>query len=91
MKEYGAASLMILDYSSGFDAIFCAGQRIEEKAAAPPSNALFVFGDSYLDTGNLNKSKGLDRPWLVPYGKTYPGTPDGRFSDGRVFTDIFGT
>ncbi|KAL8039696.1 hypothetical protein ABFX02_10G052800 [Erythranthe guttata] len=49
-------------------------------------NHLFVFGDSYADTGNLNK--GLANSWRVPYGITFPGTPSGRFSDGRVLTDF---
>ncbi|XP_058741528.1 GDSL esterase/lipase At5g03610-like [Vicia villosa] len=44
---------------------------------------LFVFGDSYVDTGNF-----LDSPaYRPPYGMTYPGTPAGRFSDGRVLSD----
>ncbi|KAL8140548.1 hypothetical protein V2J09_006569 [Rumex salicifolius] len=47
---------------------------------------LFVFGDSYADTGNINKSFGGG--WKVPYGITFPGQPSGRFSDGRVLTDF---
>lgn len=66
----------------------CAG---DVTGALPPPNAIFAFGDSYLDTGNHNKSASSNRPWLSPYGKTYPGTPSGRYSDGRVFTDVFGT
>ncbi|KAF8018576.1 hypothetical protein BT93_H3457 [Corymbia citriodora subsp. variegata] len=49
---------------------------------------LFVFGDSYADTGNLDKAEG--RSWKVPYGKTFPGCPAGRFSDGLIFTDFLG-
>ncbi|CAN0900594.1 GDSL esterase/lipase At5g03610 [Linum grandiflorum] len=45
---------------------------------------LFVFGDSYADTGNWDKSAGS---WNQPYGITFPGKPAGRFSDGRIFTD----
>ncbi|CAL0321257.1 unnamed protein product [Lupinus luteus] len=47
------------------------------------ANKLFVFGDSYVDTGNFLNS-GSYKP---PSGVTYPGTPAGRFSDGRVLTD----
>ncbi|XP_047331679.1 GDSL esterase/lipase At5g03610-like [Impatiens glandulifera] len=47
---------------------------------------LFVFGDSYVDTGNTNKS--LSTSWNVPYGVTFPNKPAGRFSDGRVLTDF---
>ncbi|MQL76086.1 hypothetical protein Taro_008488 [Colocasia esculenta] len=46
---------------------------------------LFVFGDSYADTGNLAKIIGPC--WNEPYGVTFPRKPAGRFSDGRVFTD----
>ncbi|KAI8032945.1 GDSL esterase/lipase [Camellia lanceoleosa] len=46
---------------------------------------LFVFGDSYADTGNCPKS--YAGSWKEPYGITFPGRPDGRFSDGRVLTD----
>ncbi|KAK9122752.1 hypothetical protein Sjap_012354 [Stephania japonica] len=45
---------------------------------------LFVFGDSYADTGNSRKPASS---WGVPYGITFPGKPAGRFSDGRVLTD----
>ncbi|XP_011044546.1 PREDICTED: GDSL esterase/lipase At5g03610-like [Populus euphratica] len=47
---------------------------------------LFVFGDSYADTGNNRNS--LANSWKVPYGITFPGKPAGRFSDGRVLTDF---
>ncbi|KAL5801903.1 hypothetical protein ACOSQ3_033535 [Xanthoceras sorbifolium] len=46
---------------------------------------LFVFGDSYADTGNCRKS--VTGSWKPPYGITFPGKPAGRFSDGRVLTD----
>ncbi|EYU35460.1 hypothetical protein ABFS82_10G050900 [Erythranthe guttata] len=46
---------------------------------------MFVFGDSYADTGNVRKA--LGNSWKEPYGTTFPGKPAGRFSDGRVLTD----
>eukprot|EP01018_Ginkgo_biloba_P012661 Gb_40024 [translate_table: standard] len=48
-------------------------------------SALFVFGYSYVDTGNHNKTK---NSWHTPYGITFPGKPTGRYSDGRVLTDF---
>ncbi|GLT50924.1 hypothetical protein SLA2020_243790 [Shorea laevis] len=48
-------------------------------------HTLFVFGDSYADTGNCKKSFTIPRK--LPYGITFPGTPTVRFSDGRVWTD----
>ncbi|RWW88488.1 hypothetical protein BHE74_00002633 [Ensete ventricosum] len=51
-------------------------------------NKLFVFGDSYVDTGNLGRLLGrLARSWFDPYGMTFPRKPTGRFSDGRLLTD----
>jgi len=49
---------------------------------------LFVFGDSYADTGNIKKA--FSSSWKFPYGITFPGKPAGRFSDGRVATDFLG-
>ncbi|KAJ6983545.1 GDSL esterase/lipase At5g03610 [Populus alba] len=49
------------------------------------SPKLFVFGDSYVDTGNWPKN--VRGPWKEPFGKTFPGKPTGRASDGRVLTD----
>ncbi|KAG8380622.1 hypothetical protein BUALT_Bualt06G0034800 [Buddleja alternifolia] len=46
---------------------------------------LFVFGDSYADTGNSPAPVSIS--WNKPYGITFPGIPSGRFSDGRVLTD----
>ncbi|XP_010423692.1 PREDICTED: GDSL esterase/lipase At5g03610-like isoform X2 [Camelina sativa] len=51
------------------------------------STKLFAFGDSSVDTGNIKKQEAVV-PWAVPYGNTFPGTPSGRFSDGRVSTDF---
>ncbi|GAB4855045.1 hypothetical protein Ancab_023630 [Ancistrocladus abbreviatus] len=64
------------------------GKGVSKVAAARTKNGglkLFVFGDSYADTGNWNKS--IAASWKVPYGMTYPGKPAGRFSDGRILTD----
>ncbi|KAK4478727.1 hypothetical protein RD792_014225 [Penstemon davidsonii] len=59
--------------------------EVSDYASRPTK--LFVFGDSYADTGNVRKS--LANSWKQPYGLTFPGKPAGRFSDGRVLTDYF--
>ncbi|XP_045809099.1 GDSL esterase/lipase At5g03610-like isoform X1 [Trifolium pratense] len=51
-----------------------------------PSRELFIFGDSYVDTGNTPKSQAGS--WKQPYGITFPQKPAGRFSDGRVLSDF---
>ncbi|XP_057739010.1 GDSL esterase/lipase At5g03610-like [Arachis stenosperma] len=73
--------------------LFLSGQRMQAEAnnslqnpqLSEPTKKLFVFGDSYADTGNIRKS--LSNSWKDPYGITFPGKPAGRFSDGRVLTD----
>ncbi|XP_062198621.1 GDSL esterase/lipase At5g03610-like [Phragmites australis] len=55
----------------------------------PPPSSLWVFGDSYADTGNLGDlGRELTHAWYDPYGLSFPGRPTGRFSDGRVLTDF---
>lgn len=56
-----------------------------ENIESADATVMFVFGDSYADTGNHNKSMAS---WLPPYGITYPGKPSGRYSNGRVLTDF---
>lgn len=64
-----------------FCTILCLSRNVE---SANPT-IMFVFGDSYADTGNQNKSM---PSWLAPYGTNFPGHPSGRYSDGRVLTDF---
>jgi len=62
-------------------------------AAAQNYSAIFNFGDSITDTGNLCTN---GRPSQItftqpPYGETYFGTPTCRCSDGRVIVDFLST
>ncbi|XVF76238.1 hypothetical protein PTKIN_Ptkin13bG0250200 [Pterospermum kingtungense] len=69
--------------------LFSGEQQVVEGSRASPfglrPKKLFVFGDSYADTGNNRKD--LASSWKFPYGITFPGKPAGRFSDGLVSTD----
>ncbi|XVE96464.1 hypothetical protein REPUB_Repub02eG0224200 [Reevesia pubescens] len=69
--------------------LFLGEQQIVEGSRVPPfafrPKKLFVFGDSYADTGNNKKD--LANSWKFPYGITFPGKPAGRFSDGLIATD----
>ncbi|BAS77910.1 Os02g0250400 [Oryza sativa Japonica Group] len=54
--------------------------------------ALFNFGDSLADAGNL-LANGVDfrlATAQLPYGQTFPGHPTGRCSDGRLVVDHLG-
>uniref|UniRef100_M1ALM4 Zinc finger protein n=1 Tax=Solanum tuberosum TaxID=4113 RepID=M1ALM4_SOLTU len=51
--------------------------------------ALFVFGDSIVDTGNNNGLKTIAKVNYPPYGKDFMGgIPTGRFSNGKVPSDF---
>ncbi|KAK6118967.1 hypothetical protein DH2020_047305 [Rehmannia glutinosa] len=56
-----------------------------------PFQALYQLGDSTSDTGNLVRVLPVG-PTLPaarpPYGNTFPGTPTGRWSDGRLIIDF---
>lgn len=76
-----------LSFSDEFLGLTKVGAVVEGGRGA---QALFVFGDSYADTGNHNATDpSLASPWRIPYGITWPQHPSGRFSDGRVFTDFY--
>ena len=63
----------------------------------PPNEtipAVFVFGDSVVDTGNNNYVNSMFpvRCDFPPYGKDFDGRkPTGRYSNGRVPSDMLGT
>ncbi|KAI4302269.1 hypothetical protein MLD38_038043 [Melastoma candidum] len=72
-----------------FSRLICiTGLRISQETLEQPQQKvpvrIFVFGDSYADTGNWDRTGGS---WHSPYGITFPGRPSGCFSDGRVLTD----
>lgn len=53
--------------------------------------AVFVFGDSIVDTGNNNNLITQAKCNYPPYGKDFPGgQATGRFSNGRVPSDLVG-
>ncbi|RCV25234.1 hypothetical protein SEVIR_5G148500v4 [Setaria viridis] len=55
-------------------------------------NAIYSFGDSISDTGNLCAGSGGCPSWdntgKPPYGNTHFGRPTGRCTDGRVVVDF---
>jgi phospholipase/lecithinase/hemolysin len=62
-------------------------------AAAKEYAAIFNFGDSLTDAGNLCVDGIPDylATARLPYGMNYFGYPTGRVSDGRVVVDFIGT
>lgn len=53
--------------------------------------AVIAFGDSILDTGNNNYIETIVKANFKPYGRDFiGGKATGRFSNGRIPSDIFG-
>eukprot|EP01018_Ginkgo_biloba_P040163 Gb_16975 [translate_table: standard] len=61
-------------------------------AGGPCYSAVYSFGDSLADTGNLLTSSGLFGLFLLinrlPYGETHFNRPTGRCSNGRLIVDF---
>ncbi|KAL3820396.1 hypothetical protein ACJIZ3_006301 [Penstemon smallii] len=55
----------------------------------PNISAIFVFGDSTVDSGNNNYIKTISMCNFPPYGRDFPNhIPTGRFTNGRLVTDF---
>lgn len=63
------------------------GEAAERSAAA----ALFVFGDSLIDSGNNNNLASLAKANYFPYGIDFADGPTGRFCNGYTIVDELGT
>jgi len=74
-----------------FLVVFCKTNAVLK---LPPNTyipAVFVFGDSIMDTGNNNNMTTPSRCNYPPYGKDFKGgIPTGRFSNGKVPSDFVG-
>ncbi|XP_044475061.1 GDSL esterase/lipase EXL3-like [Mangifera indica] len=70
--------------------IFCTtGSGAIELPGNVTVTAVFVFGDSIVDTGNNNNKTTLAKCNFPPYGRDFKGgVPTGRFSNGKVPADI---
>ncbi|PIA55275.1 hypothetical protein AQUCO_00800177v1 [Aquilegia coerulea] len=58
--------------------------------AAPLVPAMFVFGDSLVDSGNNNYLSSMAKANYMPYGIDFTGWPTGRFTNGRTIADFLG-
>ncbi|KAL9667662.1 hypothetical protein QQ045_002025 [Rhodiola kirilowii] len=52
--------------------------------------AMFVIGDSLVDSGNNNYLNSLAKSNYFPYGIDYPQGPSGRFNNGKTIVDFVG-
>jgi hypothetical protein len=88
-----ALSLLALAVVSPWQAVAAAaGNGTAVGGGSPRVPAFLVFGDSIVDTGNNNAVLTLTRSDFRPYGKDLNGgVPTGRFSNGRIPTDLLGS
>ncbi|XP_074269382.1 GDSL esterase/lipase At5g03980-like [Silene latifolia] len=56
---------------------------------SPPINAIYQFGDSLSDTGNLIRADPSTNCANWPYGESYFNEPTGRCSNGLLVIDYF--
>lgn len=56
----------------------------------PLAPALYVFGDSLVDSGNNNFLPTLAKANYAPYGMNFEKGPTGRFTNGRTVADFIG-
>ncbi|KAK7266639.1 hypothetical protein RIF29_19288 [Crotalaria pallida] len=54
----------------------------------PLAPALYVFGDSLVDSGNNNNLMTVAKVNYKPYGADFPKGPTGRFTNGRTVADF---
>lgn len=57
----------------------------------PLAPALYVFGDSLLDSGNNNFLPTIAKANFLPYGDDFSQGSTGRFTNGRTVADFIGT
>ncbi|XP_071712727.1 GDSL esterase/lipase At1g71250-like [Rutidosis leptorrhynchoides] len=59
-------------------------------AAEAQASAIWVMGDSLIDSGNNNFLNSWAKADYYPYGIDYYRGPSGRFTNARTFSDILG-
>lgn len=78
--------IMMLFYNNGGQ--IATTMSLPENETVP---AVFVFGDSIVDTGNNNHIETIVKVNFPPYGRNFfGGKPTGRFSNGKVPSDFIG-
>lgn len=91
MKKVLAGIVLFLLLAAGAD---CRRHRDQPRRHG---RMLFVFGDSFVDAGNLaptSEKSEKSRQWFYPYGisdSAHHNNPTGRVSDGLVQSDFLGT
>ncbi|PWA98241.1 SGNH hydrolase-type esterase domain-containing protein [Artemisia annua] len=84
MKVFIVLLALLVVHSQAIDVV-----KVRQMAAKNNVSCLYVFGDSSVDPGNNNNLKTDQKVNFLPYGKDfYGGRPTGRFTNGRLATDL---
>lgn len=79
--------------------LLAAAELVAPEPAAPGGSngdreelvpAMFIFGDSLIDSGNNNDLTSLAKANYYPYGIDFEGGATGRFSNGYTIVDEIG-
>ncbi|KAK4606797.1 hypothetical protein RGQ29_000864 [Quercus rubra] len=82
-------SLSFFDICVHISIIFFIACNATEPKISPKFPAIFVFGDSSVDTGNNNYFRTGPSANHLPYGKDFPGhIPTGKYSNGKLAPDF---
>ncbi|KAJ9566157.1 hypothetical protein OSB04_002123 [Centaurea solstitialis] len=77
-------AVLVVQYSQAMDI-----PKLRLFAAKNNVSCIYVFGDSSVDPGNNNNLETDQKVNFLPYGEDfYNGQPTGRFSNGRLPTDL---
>jgi hypothetical protein len=72
-------------------AVFCTTEAVIKIPGNETLLAVIIFGDSIVDTGNNNDLNTITKCNFLPYGRDFNGgMPTGRFSNGKVPSDLLG-
>ncbi|CAI9109921.1 OLC1v1009850C1 [Oldenlandia corymbosa var. corymbosa] len=74
--------------SSSVDSYTYSNGTTPQDAASLPFPAMYVLGDSLVDSGNNNFLPTLAKANFFPYGSDFPRGPTGRFTNGRTVVDF---
>lgn len=71
--------------------VFCSTEAVVKLPGNVTVPAVIVFGDSIVDAGNNNNLKTPAKCNFPPYGRDFMGgVSTGRFSNGKVPSDLIG-
>lgn len=89
--SFSDASIFLILFSVSVLDLFCRTEAVIKLPGNVTVSAVIVFGDSIVDTGNNNNLKTPAKCNFPPYGRDFEGgAATGRFSNGKVPSDILG-